>query len=267
MKSPFGGFFFYPRISILFAAVLAVTFFTGTALGSTISNTDKFAWSENVAWINFKPTGGGAGVQGDHLTGYVWSESAGWIKLGVDAGGPYANTTTANWGVNQDVSGALSGYGWSENAAWINFNPTGGGVVIDGATGDFSGYAWSESLGWICFKGDSPAYKVKTDLSGQNQQTSTGVTSGGGSGAVLKDDGTVLQGWTIHTGANVYSGVTIASGGRVIIDSGGELAGLQLFGTIINCGVITGTSVNPAVLRAGLGPFKCAPEAACGASS
>ncbi len=47
--------------------------------------------------------------------------------------------------------GAMSGYAWSENAGWINFNPTGGGVSLDNATGEFRGYAWGENIGWLSF--------------------------------------------------------------------------------------------------------------------
>ena len=44
----------------------------------------KYAWSENLGWLNARPGGpSGPGVQvGDSaLTGWMWSENAGWISL------------------------------------------------------------------------------------------------------------------------------------------------------------------------------------------
>jgi|GEM_PF-2839685 len=128
---------------------------------SNISDTYKYAWSENAGWHNWKATNGQATVGSTYLVGYVWAERIGWIKLGADAGGPYANTNATNWGVNRDVAtGALSGYAWSENAGWVNFNPTHGGVTISTSTNKFDGYAWGERVGWIHFQNASPEYYV-----------------------------------------------------------------------------------------------------------
>jgi len=125
-----------------------------------ISNTYKYAWSENSGWENFHPTHGGVTVHDTYLSGYAWAENIGWIKLG-SGSGPYTNTTSANWGVNRDSStGALSGYAWSENARWIKFNPTYGGVTINTSTGKFDGYAWGENIGWVHFQNSSPEYYV-----------------------------------------------------------------------------------------------------------
>lgn len=126
------------------------------------STTDKYAWSENSGWVNFNPTHGGVTVYSTYLEGYTWAENIGWIKLGNDAGGPYNNTSSGDWGVNHDGAGNLSGYAWSENAGWINFNPTHSQVTIDTATGSFDGYAWGENIGWIHFKNTFPAYNVIT---------------------------------------------------------------------------------------------------------
>ncbi|MCP3891502.1 MAG: hypothetical protein GY702_21940 [Desulfobulbaceae bacterium] len=128
---------------------------------SNISDTDKYAWSETSGWSNFNAIHGGVTVYSDHLTGFAWIEGIGFIKMGVDAGGPYANTNATDWGVNIDSSGNLSGYGWSEVAGWLNFNPTASQVVIDPNTGNFSGYAWCEGIGYIHLQNDNPAYKVQ----------------------------------------------------------------------------------------------------------
>lgn len=75
-----------------------------------IDTTYKYAWSENSGWQNFKPTHGGVTVTPTYLSGYAWAENIGWVKLGSGTG-PYANTTSTNWGVNHDnTTGALSGY-------------------------------------------------------------------------------------------------------------------------------------------------------------
>jgi hypothetical protein len=132
------------------------------ATGS-IGDTDKYAWSETSGWLNFAPSTGGVTVNLTYLSGYLWQQNIGWIKLGVDAVGPYANTTSANWGVNRDSTGNLTGFAWSEAMGWINFAPTNGGVAINPISGAFTGYAWGANVGWISFRnqtGASVAYGV-----------------------------------------------------------------------------------------------------------
>ncbi len=133
-----------------------------TASESNISNTSKYAWSENAGWMNFHPLYGGVNVYDDHLEGYAWAENIGWIKLGshTEGGTHVYNNTTMDWGVNSDGSGNLSGYAWSEMAGWIRFDHRDGQVTIDPDTGSFDGYAWSENVGWIHFKNSDPAYNV-----------------------------------------------------------------------------------------------------------
>jgi len=120
-----------------------------------IDSTNKYAWNENVGWQNFRPTHGGATVEDSGVYGYVWLENIGWVRLAYDSNPPYENTSSTNWGVNNDGSGNLSGYAWSENTGWINFNPTHSQVTVSTSTGEFDGYAWSENLGWIHFKNAS----------------------------------------------------------------------------------------------------------------
>jgi len=134
------------------------------AAEGNISDTDKWAWSENSGWVNFRPTHGGVTVHTTYLSGYAWAENIGWIKLGNDNGGPYNNIEATDWGVNNDGSGNLFGYAWSEIAGWINFNPTHSQVTIDLGTGSFDGYAWAENIGWVHFKNAEPAYNVKAIL-------------------------------------------------------------------------------------------------------
>lgn len=117
----------------------------------------KYAWGENIGWINFEPTNRpGVTVADTTVTGYGWSENTGWI-----------NMDPAYGGVTNDGNGNLSGYAWGENTGWISFSceNTGScatvdyGVTIDPDTGVFSGYAWGENVGWISFQSNE---KVKT---------------------------------------------------------------------------------------------------------
>ncbi len=157
---------------------------------SNISDTYKYAWSENAGWHNWKATNGQATAGSTYLVGYVWAERIGWVKLGsTHEGGTYPNTTSTNWGVNRDVAtGALSGYAWSENAGWINFNPTNGGVTISTSTNKFEGYAWGERIGWIHFQNDSPEYYVMQEASAPTVTTQTvnniGTTTATGNGTI-----------------------------------------------------------------------------------
>jgi hypothetical protein len=121
-----------------------------------ISAVNKFAWGENVGFLNFADASEPVLVHTDHLEGYVWGENIGWIHLG-DGDAPYLNTDDTNYGINRDpATGELSGFAWAENAGWINFQ---GGALADGnfarvADGRFSGFAWGENIGWINL--DSP---------------------------------------------------------------------------------------------------------------
>ena len=151
------------RLIFAFSAVFLAA--GGTpAIGDNIDATYKWAWGENVGWVDFSSTSS-VTVEADGLSGYAYSEKIGWVKLGVDAGPPYANTTDQNWGVNNDATGNLSGYGFSENAGWVNFSS--GDYperVVIGPDGDFSGYALAPQVGWVNFSsvGDVD-YRVKTD--------------------------------------------------------------------------------------------------------
>jgi len=116
----------------------------GSAIDGTIGSTYKYAWGENIGWINFGTTNGNVHITDSGLSGYALSETVGWIYLD---------------DVANDSEGNLSGYAWGENVGYIDFNPTNGGVVIN-SSGEFTGSALSENIGWIIFDGD---YTAKTD--------------------------------------------------------------------------------------------------------
>lgn len=133
---------------ILFLGGIFFIFFKNIVLASstdgTINSTYRYAWGENIGWIDFGTANGNVHVTDSGLSGYALSETIGWIYLG---------------DIVNDGAGNLSGYAWSENAGWITFNPTNGGVTIN-SSGEWSGSALGENIGWIIFSGD---YKVKTD--------------------------------------------------------------------------------------------------------
>jgi hypothetical protein len=125
----------------------------------------KYAYGENVGWINFKPSQGpGVTVTSSAGTGYAWGENIGWINL-----------NPATGGVLNDGTGKLTGYAWGENVGWINFAPTGGAVFID-EHGMFFGKAWGENIGWVSFNSSGPvSFGVATAFIGQQSQTPLAV--------------------------------------------------------------------------------------------
>ncbi len=149
MKRTMPGQWKYARILL---SMLAITFCSLDALAGNIDPDDagcRYAWGENVGWINFGPSQGpGVTVTGLDVTGMAWGENIGWI-----------NFAPAYGGVVNDGMGMLSGYAWAENAGWINFHPAGGGVTI-GADGKFAGYAWGENIGWINFSAANACVKT-----------------------------------------------------------------------------------------------------------
>ncbi len=96
-----------------------------------IDAVNKYAWSENVGWLNFADAGSPPGSQSvlietSFLSGYVWGENIGWINMGDGTptnGVSYANVNGTDFGVNLNtVTGHLTGYAWGENVGWINLD-------------------------------------------------------------------------------------------------------------------------------------------------
>ncbi len=148
------------------AALLAATL--AARAGDTRTDpAQKYAWGENVGWLNAHSDHHTATIYYDEgtggwLSGHLWAENIGWIVMGSAGGGPYLNTTAKNWGVNLAADGKLSGFAWGENVGWINFEQTHGKPAVDPANGEFSGHAWGENIGWVKFRGLSPDYGVRT---------------------------------------------------------------------------------------------------------
>ena len=122
-----------------------------------IDDTDKYAWGENIGWVNFGCDGCSVNITDNNISGYAWSKEFGWINLSPSQGG--------NIGVRNTSGGVLSGYAWSKNLGWINFT----GVFIN-LDGEFQGYATIKTGGsrisFNCANEDSCGsadFKVKTD--------------------------------------------------------------------------------------------------------
>ena len=142
------------------------------ALGENIDpdgNGSRYAWGENVGWVNAEPSGnGGPGLEvGEFdVSGWMWGENIGWVSFSCENTGSCA---VVDYGVTND-GGFLAGWAWSENAGWISLScentascaAASYGVVIDTTSGEFSGRAWGENIGWITFASRSVPYEVKT---------------------------------------------------------------------------------------------------------
>lgn len=129
---------------------------------SNIDPAHRFAWSENIGWINWRYAAGGADgvrVHATFLAGFAWAENVGWINLG--GGSPangirYLNSSGSDFGVNIDpATGNLAGLAWGENIGWVNFDTTaalgsnGQQARLDRGANRFHGYAWGENVGWV----------------------------------------------------------------------------------------------------------------------
>ncbi len=147
--------------AILLAMIPAAA---ASAAPSNVSPTNKFAWGENVGFLNFRDAGSPVGNQGvvigtRYLSGFAWGENIGFVNFGDGTpvnGLSYANLDGGDFGVNIDPStGDLFGLAWSENTGWINFDTRdtlsifGDQARVDFDAGRLRGYAWGENIGWI----------------------------------------------------------------------------------------------------------------------
>jgi hypothetical protein len=157
-------------LTLLLAVLAAIP---GTVvLAENIDPVNRFAWGENVGWLNSRPqVEGDPGIQvGDFdLTGWMWGENIGWVSLTCENN---HTCDAVDYGVHHDGSGVLGGHAWGENIGWVSFScentlscgAVDYGVRIDPMTGDFSGQAWSENAGWIRFASSGPnPFKVNTE--------------------------------------------------------------------------------------------------------
>ena len=159
------------RIFILVVIlILPFNFVLASETNGTIDSTNKYAWSENIGWIDFGCSNCNVTVTDSGMTGYAWSSSYGWINL-----------NPSSYGVINNSEGTLSGQVWGENTGWINFS----GVTID-SSGYFSGYASGGVTGSISFNCTNTSscgssdFKVRTDWRPASSRSSGSGSSGGG---------------------------------------------------------------------------------------
>lgn len=120
---------------------------------SNISSADRYAYSANAGWIDFRANAtDGVVVTETYLSGKAYAANFGWIDFGdgsPDNGYSYSNASQTDYGVNIDETGALSGYAYSANIGWIQFEQVQGKPTLYFSSGQFDGYAYSANVGWI----------------------------------------------------------------------------------------------------------------------
>ena len=170
----------HQKLIIFIALMFCFSMFVATSHASmsngTIDSTNKYAYSENMGWINFADTNSTVHITDTELTGYAYNENTGWISLNC------SNTDTCNdnnYKVINTIDGILSGYAYGENIGWVNFS----GVTINNE-GEFTGYAYNENTGYISFNCSNTDtcndnnYKVTTDWRPFSQRPIVGSNNG-----------------------------------------------------------------------------------------
>lgn len=240
---------------ILLLIILVIELGVGVVQANNIdsNNNARYAYGENIGWINFAPSfGPGVTVTDDAVTGYAWAENLGWISLSCE---DTSSCGTVDYGVTNDGAGNLSGHAWGENVGWISFSCENAGtcgtveyrVTIDPATGEFSGRAWGENIGWISFDySGSVTYGVKTswrgDSDGDGLTDDLENTIGTDSNDADTDDDGIMDGFEdINHNGVVDNGETDP---RIVdTDNDGIQDGTELGYTMDNIGDDTDTDI------------------------
>jgi hypothetical protein len=154
--------------------LVAMPVFASETNGTTDS-TYKYAWGENLGWVNMKPDTGGLTITDTAITGYAWSSVGGWLN--------FSPTNSGQGVIVNPTTGALSGSAWSSQYGWISMS----GVTIN-SSGTFTGIAGTASTtaGRITFECDN--CDVRTDwrpipARTVDEETSSRSTSSSGSSA------------------------------------------------------------------------------------
>jgi hypothetical protein len=123
---------------------------------STVNEADKFSWSPNTGWINWRPDSQHGAVFGEFVcSGFLYCANTGWISLG--NGMPanqiqYSNASANDFGINHDGLGNLRGLAYGANIGWIVFEET-GAPRVDLATGEMRGAVYGANIGWVVLEG------------------------------------------------------------------------------------------------------------------
>ncbi len=199
----------------------------------TILSTNKYAWSNNVGYINFE----NVTVGDSTLGGHAWSANKGFI-----------NFSPAQGGVLNNGTGNLSGSAWGEQLGWIDFD----NVSINSSTGQFSGTATGTLVGTITF--DCPNYcDVQTDWRPVSSTptpiptatptptaTSSGGGGGGGGGAPIS---TVTQTPAVTPTTPVQESAESAQAKLIDIQKDGAINILDFNAMMVNWGLTQNLAV------------------------
>ncbi len=157
------------RILFLLITFFGLVIFSCSTYASetngTIDTTNKYAWSNQLGWINFGSTNSSVAITDSAITGYAWSENYGWINL-----------APTNSGISNNTEGTLSGQAWGEKIGWVDFS----GVFINSA-GKFTGTATGDVIGTLTF--DCTYCNVSTDWRPASARSS--ATGGGGGSPII----------------------------------------------------------------------------------
>lgn len=116
---------FYLLFFLIIFLFTIVNSLSASNVNGTISPNPKYAFGENLGWINFGCDNCNVHITDTSLTGYAWSRQYGWINLSPDGSG-----------VTNNCAGVLGGKAWSRTLGWVDFS----GATIDSA-GKFIGIA------------------------------------------------------------------------------------------------------------------------------
>ncbi|MBI3458653.1 hypothetical protein HY061_00080 [Candidatus Azambacteria bacterium] len=168
----------YTFFLLIVLAVIFLPIFVSAGTG-TIQGSTKFAWSNNVGYINFAPVVGGTyyglTITDGMVNGYAWSANSGWIKFN-----DFTNPNVGSEAGVKNNGGVLSGYAWGANLGWINFT----GVTINTGTGKFSGIASGNLIGTLKFD-DCPTSANCNVVTDWRPTVVVSSSGGGGGGAIL----------------------------------------------------------------------------------
>ena len=183
---------------ILFVSLISLAVGSGVALASETNGTipdDRYAWGENMGWVNFGCDNCSVAVTDSAVTGYAWNENYGWINL-----------SPTNGGITNNSEGNLGGDAWAEGLGWISFDD----VVIN-SSGEFTGTAGAvnTAAGRISF--DCTNCNVTTDWRPASSRTEDTTPSPSVPGNGPPGGG--LFGWFVNLFGGQDSGGADTGGG------------------------------------------------------
>ncbi len=137
-----------------------------------IDSTYRYAWNDNIGWIDFGYPAGNVNVMAAQLTGYAYDSNI--LEIALDcATSPAGNIcSSSDFKVNKNPStGDLSGWAWNDDIGWISFNcsdpdlcaTSNYKVNVNTSTGAFTGWAWNDNIGWISFNCSDPGLCGSSD--------------------------------------------------------------------------------------------------------